>query len=645
MNGVEHRGRRATSTTYAVLLLVLLLVSAAITVVVTRAEEDDETVLRIGFTTRVDSLNPFMALTDSASVFFGLVYDALHTVGGGLETEPNLALDWGPVPVGDPEMVASGDPYGSVWEFDITRDAHWHDGNPLTAEDVVFTVNLSAQNYNEMWSTRPYAYFIDYAEAIDENTVRIHFSDRETGEPVPVIYADSLAIPILPMHLLRDLNSFDIAFTWRGVFSESDPPIVGSGPFMVTEDIYEEWVDGHELTLVRNPDYHWGHDKDKYVHFDKIVMYFNDDTSAMALALKTGELDVAQFSHETYRTLEQELLSGELDNIDTDDGLKCTQDSTAIFINSREPGPNPFRFDPAVRQALAMATDKAYVVDNIYYGLADEGSTLISPVNEEWHYEPTEEEKYHFDLEAASQLLEDAGYFYPYEGATWRVVGEDSLAAEEGWALPGEELRLEMTIGRVLSGFRDFAEYLANSYEQIGIELVWRISNDLVWPVAPYDMEISILRGDPDPNAILFAQSARDPLWNDHGYANESYDDCYSASVMEFDSDVRGTYVDDAQRVNYLDAYCIVLAYPYRAYAWRTDTFMGWGDWTEEPCRSIDAHWGANPLYFDLQPVSDGEASDILGLNPPTFVLAISAIVGTAVVLALVMLRPKKRID
>ena len=113
------------------------------------ATADEESVLRIGFMQKVDSLNPNIGLTDAAYVFYGLVYDAFHSVGNDLETVGNLANEWRVVPESDPELVASGEPEGSVWEFNITQNAKWHDGEPFTVDDAIFTINLNANNFNK----------------------------------------------------------------------------------------------------------------------------------------------------------------------------------------------------------------------------------------------------------------------------------------------------------------------------------------------------------------------------------------------------------------------------------------------------------------------------------------------------------------
>jgi peptide/nickel transport system substrate-binding protein len=604
------------------------------------AAAEEETVLRVGFMQKVDSLNINMGLTDAAYVFYGLVYDALHSVGNNFETVGNLATDWRTVPANDPALVASGEPYGSVWEFDITHNAVWHDGEPFTVDDVVFTINLNGQNYNEMWAYQPYAYFMSSAEAVDEDTVRVHFFDRDTEEPMPAAYAELICIPMVPQHMFRDMNAFDIAFTWPGVFEDSDPPIVGTGPFMATENIYQEWIDGDQLTLVRNPKYHWGPDKDMYLQFDKLVMYFYDDATAMSLALKSRDLDIAQFPPQTYNAIKNDVASGDLQDIETYDGLKCTQYWTEIAINKNTAGPNQFRLDPVVRQALAKATDKSSIIDNHYLGLADEGSTLISPVNEKWHYEPTAEELYTYDIEVANQMLEDAGYILE-DGAEWRTVGPDSLAAQEQWALVGSKCELEMMIRREFPEERDIAAFLESEWAQLGIDLEYEVMDEATLGTMAYsygyDTMIWYWSADPDPNFMLFSQSIKAwNGWNDNMYTSDAYEENYSLSIMEFDEVQRKEYTDNAQRANYEDAYYIILAYPYQTYAWRTDTFSGWGDWEENPGRSLDAFWTGNPLYFDLVP------SGIGGNGEVPWILII-AVVGAVVAIAAITVVLKKK--
>jgi len=104
---------------------------------------------------------------------------------------------------------------------------------------------------------------------------------------------------------------------------------------------------------------------------------------------------------------------------------------------------------------------------------------------------------------------------------------------------------------------------------------------------------------------------------------------------------LRKQWVDETQRVFYNDSPYIILSYGYQTYAWRNDTFTGWGDWQADPGRSVDNFWMGNPLWFDLVPAGpppDGNGGGIL-------VYVIAGAVIAAVILAVVYLvmRGKKK--
>ncbi|OGS42281.1 MAG: hypothetical protein A3K67_00050 [Euryarchaeota archaeon RBG_16_62_10] len=594
---------------------------------------EEETILRIGFMQDVDTLNPLIGLNDASYVFYGLVYDALNVVNNTFGVDGNLALSWQPVPEDDPQLEVSGEPYYSVWEYVITENASWHDHEPLTVNDVVFTVNLNAENYESMWAYQPYSYWMHYAEESGPNKVRIHFYDRVTGEPSPAVYPYLLAIPVLPEHVLGDYSPYDLAFNWTGVVANSDPPIVGTGPFMATDRIYEEWEDGDYINLVKNPDYHWKADKGKEIQFDRIRMYFYDEAAAMRIALENREIDVAQFPPNEYREMKGEIASGDLENMVAFDGLKVTQYWTEIAFNMANAGPNPARLDPAVRHALAMATNKTYIVENFYHGYAEEGTTLVSPIDPVWHYEPTADELFEFDLNAANALLESSGYT-DSDGDGIREARATSLAVLNSWVSEDTPLSFEMMIRREYPEERDIAAYLKQVWEDVGVDLDVQIMSEAALGTIAYtytyDTMIWYWSDDPDPNFMLFCMSEKAwNGWNDNYYTSPGYEENYTNSVMEPDPDLRKTYVDNAQRIHYLDAAYIILAYPYQTYIWRTDTFTGWGDWEANPGRSIDHFWTGNPLYFDLVPHKvDGDGRYPVVLLGVGIAVAAAAVVG-----------------
>lgn len=567
----------------------------------------EESVLRLGYLQEVDNLNPFMGLTDASRVFYSLVYDCLFSVGDDMEVLGNLVTEWGPVPLTDPEMVESGDPYGSVWEYTLTENAAWHDGTPFTAEDVAWLVNMCANFNQDLWAYQPYTFFIDDAEVVDTDTVRIHYFDRTSGEPSPVAFGDSIFIPLVPRHKLSGMTPSQIGFDWNGTFWDGGPRIVGTGPFMVTDDIWTEFVEGDQLTLVRNPDYHWAADKGLEVQFDKIVMYFYDDPTTLEMALRQGLLDAAQLPPENYIDIKEDVERGDLEDVRCFDGLRVNQYWTEILINMNDQGPNCARLDPAVRLAMAMATDKDFIVDEFYAGLAEPGSTLISPFSEAWHYDLPPDETYGFNIEAAGLLLEIFGYEYTEATPGVRVATADSYAVEMGYVEEGTPLEFDMLVRREHPEERDIAAYLQAVWADVGIWLNYRVVDEVVMATEvysyEYDTAIWYWSMDPDPNYILFCQSMYAwGGWSDNLYFNPVYDESYNASVRAMDKDERKLYVDSCQLTHYWDASYIILAYPGQNYAFRTDTFVGWGDWGEDPGRSLDAYWGANPILFDLVP-------------------------------------------
>lgn len=604
--------RRSAIALFASLVLVVPV--ASVLVVAGEGAAEGESVLRIGFLQKIDSLNPLMGGSDTAWMFYGLVYDTPQCVDGQMNPVGNLCTRAIAVPSTDPDMIANDEPYGSVWEYTVASDAKWHDGEPFTVDDLVFNLNLNADNYESMWANQPFTYFMSYAEVIDEETVRVHFYDRISGEPTPAAYGKMLGIPMLPKHKLGDMSPSELAFSWSGVFDGEDIPLVGTGPFMAQADIYETWQDGGPITLVRNPEYHWGAEKGEYVKFDKIVMRFYEAASAMEDDLKAGVLDVTQLPPDNFEELQAGIAAGYTTDIVTYSGLRCTQYFTEVAVNMNLAGPNPSRLDPVIRQALAKAMNKEYIADTLYRGFAEPGSTLISPVNPTWHYEPTSSEMLTYDIAAANEMLEAAGYRYTTDSPRVRVCSDDSQAVRNGWATNTTMLSYDMVVRTESPEERVIAAYLESQWRSVGVDMDYTIVDEsdlgLIAYSYAYDMIIWYWSSDIDPNYQLFCQSSLAwSGWSDNKYYNASYDASYMDSVHEMDRAVRKTYTDNCQRIHYEDAAYMILAYPYQTYAWRTDTFTGWGDWSEEPGRSIDNFWSGNPLWFDLEPVKPGTST------------------------------------
>jgi ABC-type transport system substrate-binding protein len=187
---------------------------------------------------------------------------------------------------------------------------------------------------------------------------------------------------------------------------------------------------------------------------------------------------------------------------------------------------------------------------------------------------------------------------------------------------------------------RAIAAYLKGQWASVGVDVSYVITDEeelaRVVYYYSYDMMMWYWSSDVDPNYMLFCQSSHAwSGWSDNMYYNESYEENYSRSVSEMNPSQRKAYVDNCQRIHYRDAAYIILAYNYQTYAWRTDTFSGWGDWSADPGRSIDNFWTGNPLWFDLEPVRP--ASNM------TLYLGIVGVVAAAAVAVVVVMRLRKR--
>jgi hypothetical protein len=93
----------------------------------------------------------------------------------------------------------------------------------------------------------------------------------------------------------------------------------------------------------------------------------------------------------------------------------------------------------------------------------------------------------------------------------------------------------------------------------------------------------------------------------------------------------RKVYTDNCQRISYEDCAYIILAEAYQTYAWRTDTFEGWGDWDENPCMSFDHFWTGPQLMFSLDPIEHEPPP-----GPPWTLIAIGLGVAAAAVVGVV---------
>ncbi|MFH1542384.1 MAG: peptide-binding protein [bacterium] len=324
---------------------------------VSQADLNGKLILSLGG--EISLLNPILSTDSSSSAVEGTIFSGMTRINEQLEVVPDLAESW----------KVSKD--GKIWTFYLRKDVQWHDGEPFTAADVVFTYNSILNP--KVNSVRRSDYIID------DQPIRFLALDKYTVQAIlPEPFAPFLArsgMSVIPQHLLagKDINVADF---------NRNP--VGTGPF-----IFKAWKTGDSIRVTRNPNYYLGAPK-----LAEIIFKVIPDANAQLIALEAGEIDESGIPPKDYSRMKAQ----EGINVFEYDSLGYTY----LGFNLA----NPKFKDIRVRQALAYATNKEQLVKLIYKGLASPAYAPSAPVS--WAYSD-EVAKYQYDPEKAKVLLKEAG--------------------------------------------------------------------------------------------------------------------------------------------------------------------------------------------------------------------------------------------
>jgi len=495
--------------------------------------------LRIGSDAPPDSLNPGAAKLASSYIILTLVYDSLYHLSLDGSYEPALAEDY----------QVSDD--GKIWSFTLHNGVTFHDGEPLTADDVVYSYNL----YKER-TDFPYLHSktdkFESVRATDEQTVVITLS-----EAVPDLRGNLVLLFILPEHIWSKAEN-------PGEFKNLE--MIGSGPFKLVEYQNDEFV---ILDAI----------KDHFLNppkVDKLIFQYFSSPDVLVQALKTGQVDML-------RTLPQTAMAslGQEENIEVVSGTPLTSVVRELHFNliSEEDCPpetgvcsgHPALRDLVVRQAMAHAIDKQQIIDLVQIGLAKPGTTLI-PVGMGDFYN-NQIVDYAFDIDLANQMLDNSGYLdTDGDGIREMPGGGRSLSFRLNWPAGAvDEARI--------------ADILFPSWEQVGIEaepssLDYGVLLARNFPEYDFDLMISAWIAEPDPDLLLSTMASQSIPFglNQSGYSNPEYDDLFGQQRREMDRDSRVAVVHRMQEIAHRDLPYIALYYPDWVQAYRTDRFEGWPD-------------------------------------------------------------------
>ncbi len=542
--------------------------------------------LTIGHLNRIESLNPFRGIANEAYLLYFLLYDPLFAVDQDQRYIPDVASS------------AAPNSDATQWTYQIRQGIKWSDGTNLTANDVAFTVNFNIANFGQLWANQPFVNQIKQcsgsatqcgAKITGPNQVTIYFAR-------PFAPGWSMNFPILQQAQWSSLTPK------QAQYSFDNPTPIGTGPFVADSNIYTEQLNDQPLVLHRNPFYWAGAPAIQTL----VLTHFTDETSMIA-ALEAGQIDVAMLSSAGYSAVKAQ--NNPL--IAEQEGLQVIQMWVEVGITQLNSANvnnklNPARFDINVRQAMAMATNKSFILQKFYNGKGWEGSTLISPVTPFWHYEPTSD-KFPFSLEQANALLNASGFgAWGTDGV--RYAPKSIYLPDSGITIPaGTRLNFSMVTRVSHPEEVQTAYYLAQSWGQVGIQINVVPEDEIAMNTDVYagafDTYVWWWSGNPDPNYLLSIQSNQTLNgWSDNYFNNATYNNLYLQQLATVNVSQRQALVFQAQKVHYNAAPYLILVYPYYEYAYWTDFWIGWGDMNAHPGRQIGAFFGMHPLFLQLRP-------------------------------------------
>ena len=345
-----------------------------------------------------DSISPLTARTQADRDLVALVFAGLVRDGPSGTIVADLAERW------------SSDLTGTIWTFELRQDARWHDGEPVTAEDVVFTIHTlqdpaytgpAAGSWNEV-----------QVRASGPKTVVFTLRTALSG------FLQAATQAIAPAHLLAGIP---VGLLGQNAFGRQP---VGAGPFaLVSLDAARaELVPAATVTSSGAPSASPSPGTDSFTtpapterpsrpipYLTAIEFRYFDTPSALADAYRAGDLDAASGLSPA---LTAELASASGSRLVRYPGSTLT----AVLLNLR-PG-HPEFADPAVRTALHAAIDRGALIDQVFAMAAGVAPGPIPPAST--LFDPAAEPLVPYDLAAARKALRKAG---------WTV-------SPKGWFLP-----------------------------------------------------------------------------------------------------------------------------------------------------------------------------------------------------------------
>ena len=405
---------------------------------------------------------------------------------------PGLAEDW------------DFDKDSLTYTFHLREGLTFHDGEPLTSEDVKFTLEsiLDEKNASEIVSN--YTDIKDI-KCPDETTVEIQL------DKMNVAFPDYMSIGILPKHLLegKDMTS-----------DEFNQNPVGAGPYKLVE-----WDMGQSITMEKFDGYYAGAPK-----IDTVIFKIVPDTDSKAMQLASGDLDMAQITAKTRDDVEK---TGNFNIYNME-----TADYRAVAYNFA--GSEFFKAHPELSNILSYGIDRDAIIKSVLLG---EGQSAYSPIQKNVF---NKEKINHFDYDPArmEKLLKENGWSRNADG----IYEKDGQPLKFNLdAMADDQVRVDM------------AKMVAAQLKEHGVDVTARAEKEIDW--GGFDAVI-IGWGSPfDADDHTYKICSTDAGDNYTGYSYNKVDK-FLAEARATDDDAKRAELYGG----FLDAMTEIMPYSFIAY-------------------------------------------------------------------------------
>ena len=433
------------------------------------------------------------------------VYEGLVGYDWDLKPVPKLAKSW--------EIS----PDGLTITFHLREEVTFHNGAKFTSADVQYSFMQVLKKVNPR------------APVVLGDLIAVDTPDEMTA-----VFRFSHPAP----YLMKALSGYDAPILSKSVFENIDPAAnpsankpIGTGPYK-----FGAWARGQYIRLDRNPNY-W---QSGLPYLDRIVARFIPDASTRSAALETGEVQYAAYSSVNYSDIKRLQANPALDT--TTKGYEMTSGISEIEMNAHRP---PFD-KREVRQAIAYAIDRNFIIDNVQYGF---GKPATGPISS--NFKPLglySDDVMRFDvpdrIAIANKLLDEAGLPRKDNGMRFATTLEVNSFGQQ-WMRQ--------------------AEYIKQALAVVGIDVTLRSEDTGAWlrrvyTNYDYDMSEPFFNNLSDPVIGVQRQYVTSQIRkgvdfvNNTFYSNKEVDDLFAAGAQEVDPVKRAEIYHKIQKIVVTDS-------------------------------------------------------------------------------------------